>query len=162
MCKLLKRNEVQVSKLLDENIPVLIVDFDNFNLSCAEDKKEALKISRNLINIKDIYTTSKDNSPITELHNYKKLNDWTIGNGELFLSDLADSGVKEKIQLCGIYRELCIVEVASLIKKSALNIEPIIIDNDDYSISAVCSVAEGDTLENRLLENNFIMKVITA
>ena len=53
------------------------------------------------------------------------------------------------------------VEVASLIIKSGYNIKPVIIENDNYSISAIYSVAEGDTLENRIIECGHAFRYIT-
>lgn len=161
MSKLFKENEILVSKRLDKSVPLLIVDFDSFNLASPSDKNDALRILNNLNGVVSIYTTSKDNNPITQLQYHKKLHDWSVGGGESFLLDLGNAEVKSKIQICGIYRELCIVEVASIIKKSALDIEPIIIDNDDYSISAEYSVKFGDTLENRLLEHGLNIKLVT-
>ena len=47
-----------------------------------------------------------------------------------------------------------------MIKHSNLNVEPIIVNNDKYSVSAIYSVQEGDTLENRLAECNCSAKYI--
>lgn len=154
-------SEVLISKTVDFNIPTIIIDFDLFNLEDIDYKKKANSIIENFKYFDMVYTTSKDNMPLTRLKIYNKLTDWTINDGKCFLRDLADLSHRIKnIQLCGIFRELCIVEVARIIKASALNIEPIIIDNDDYSISALYSVRSGDTLENRLSEEGLKPKHI--
>lgn len=51
-------------------------------------------------------------------------------------------------------------DLPTVIKRSNLNIEPIIVNNDKYSVSAIYSVQEGDTLENRLAECNCSAKYI--
>ena len=153
--------EILVSETIDKSLPVVIVDFDYFNLVDVDDINWALSIVDNLKSAKNIYTTSKDNNSIKEVASFKKLSDWSKDKGDLFLKDLSDEFPDgTAVQLCGIYRELCIVEVANLIKRSNLNIEPIIVNNDKYSISAIYSVQEGDTLENRLAECNCSAKYI--
>lgn len=61
-----------------------------------------------------------------------------------------------QIQLIGDYRELCIVAAAKLLVETEL--KPIITDNAMYSISAIYSVQEGDTLESRI--NVVVVKYI--
>ena len=157
----MSNREILVSETIDKSLPVVIVDFDYFNLVDVDDINWALSIVNNLKSAKNIYATSKDNNPIKEVASFKKLSDWSKDKGDLFLKDLSEEFPDgTAVQLCGVYRELCIVEVANLIKRSNLNIEPIIVNNDKYSISAIYSVQEGDTLENRLAECNCSAKYI--
>lgn len=155
--KALEQEKIFVSKNIKKDAPILIVDFDDVNLADPEDMAKAKGIVSNIKNLnpnKVFYTLSND-CVISDLSNCVKLGDWTENDGAEFINDLSSYSLDGmELQICGMYRELCIVEVANMIKRSNLNIEPIIIDNDDYSISATYSVQEGDTLENRLAECN--------
>lgn len=158
-----ERNTIVVSKELRNDIPVILVDFDKVNLEFEDELTLALEVIKNLNSSYNgtIYHTCFDNNPIDEASHYQTLEYWGKNKGLDLIEDLAAMEcIPKEVQLCGIYRELCIVEVASILKRSYLPIEPIIIDNDDYTISATCSVSEGDTLENRINECGFSIQYL--
>ena len=107
-----------------------------------------------------IYQTCQEGNSIPQTKNLPLLPDWTQADGIPFLKALValfpEGG---SIQLCGLYRELCLVSVAHLILKHT-NLEPIIVANDDYSISATYSVAEGETLAVRIAECGGILQEV--
>jgi hypothetical protein len=144
------RNKIFVCKDFDRSIPVLLIDFNKEYIS----DDYVLQAEAIINNLKDSTTDillSVGGEAIIELHTveYNLLGDW-FAEQELFIKNMKSSLNGSTIQLCGIFRELCLVEVAALLNKHG--IKAIIIDNDDYSISATCSVDEGDTLENRINE----------
>lgn len=141
---------VHVISELKEEIPILVVDLDD--KSIRDDKsiqERAYLVANNIENINNkIYVTSSCGST-SLVHSYKHcFPDW-FSCTEVFLESLRLFSI-DRIQLAGIYKELCIVEVAKILQEN--DIEVYILDNDLYSISAEASVVEGDDLENRLKE----------
>lgn len=141
---------VNVISELKEEIPVLVVDLDDKSIRADEDiRQRAYSVANNIENINnEIYVTTACGSK-SLLRSYQHcFPDW-FSCREAFMESVKLFSI-DRIQLAGIYKELCIVEVAKILQEN--DIEVYILDNDLYSISAEASAMEGDDLENRLKE----------
>lgn len=118
---------IYVSKQINLQLPVLLVDFSPEEI---EGIPEAQHVLANLAKLKKqnvkIYTT-QDGPPVFPGYN---LPYWfNAGKLNAEFSEL----VPDVIQICGLYKELCLFQLASLLQNKKT---PIIIDNDDYTIGA--------------------------
>lgn len=112
---------IYLSKEIDLEIPILLVDFSKDEILGVPEAQEVISNLEKL-NTK-IYTTQNGNPVYPGL------------NLPYWFSDFEEFSrlIPETIQICGLYKELCLYQLASfLIPKKT----PIIIDNDKYSISA--------------------------
>lgn len=153
----------KVTEHFSSNLPVLLIDFNLLNLVDEEEFQAAFNVWNHLVQngLKQaIYQTCQTDKALLETSAYPLLPDWTLEEGKPFLEALvARFPERSTIQLCGIYRELCMVSVAHLILQQT-TLDPIIIIDDNYSISATYSVAEGETLETRIIECGGILKEV--
>lgn len=148
-------NNIFVSKNICSHLPVLIIGLD-YNAVNEWSLQRYINIVSNIQSLSNIKFISADDSFYS--YSFPKIRDW-FNNLDGFIDDIKNIlGNNRYLQLVGDYKELCIVSVAKLLKENGY--EPIIIDNDLYSISAIASVEEGDTLENRIIEEGFSVEEI--
>ena len=132
---------------MDKNIPVLLIDFDSESVD-ADVYLQAQNIYKNLKgNI--IYFSSATDEKCIFSENVIQLPSWHL-NPEEFCSALESLDVEE-IQLAGIYRELCIVKVVSLIAHNT-SISSLLLDDDSFFYKCYVQRIGGDTLERRMTE----------
>lgn len=112
---------IYLSKKIDLEIPILLVDFSKDEIL---DVPEAQDVISNLeeLNTK-IYTTQNGNPVYPGINLPYWFTDFD--NFSKFLP--------ETIQICGLYKELCLYQLASFLASEKT---PIIIDNDKYSVGA--------------------------
>lgn len=136
------------------NTPVLVIGLDK-EAVCNHIEDKGIDIRDSILNINLKKYSSIDTLSEAKAIDAKPIRDW-FEDQEGFLIDIENiiKGYHDirLFQIVGDYRELCLVSVAKLLIDN--NITPIIVNNNLYSISAKHSVAEGDTLENRIKEVN--------
>lgn len=131
---------ILLSEKIDPNIPILLVDFSEDEI---QGLPEAQVIISNLKKLKTKIYTTQDGDPVFQ---GKNLPYW-FRNFEEFSKLIPDT-----IQICGLYKELCLFQLASFLVPHKI---PIIIDNDKYSIGASEeTIAETPwiSFENRIKE----------
>lgn len=156
-------NEILISNEIDKNIPIIVIGLEDYYIGDEDCQNSINDICKNLISLdsSSIYVSHSSEYPmLEEMSNFYYLPNWHEGNSKEFIEIISTQFENQSIQLVGIYRELCLTQAASIIKGNIPNIEPIIINNDSYSVSATYSVMHGDTIDRMLVEKNFLPRYI--
>ena len=160
------KKEVSVTSKIDFNLPILVIGFEeNEEIELDLDERRHMnKIANNInthFNKDSIYIPYSDsNTIIPELNGGIFLPDWFKNDSKEFIAELSSKNIGDKIQIVGMHRELCVTQAATIIKKNIPNLEPIIIEHDNYTISAIYSAAEGDTIDQILYEHELLPRYI--
>lgn len=159
-----QKHEICVTKGIHPNIPVIVVEL-GISDTTEDESEDMIRVANNINkqfsnNLENAYSTCEASAPIKELKVGKHLPYYMDNNANDFINDLKALNLKGFIQIAGIHRELCVAHVARLIKENIPALEPIILTNDNYSISAKVSVEHGDTLERTLGEKGYSIRVI--
>jgi hypothetical protein len=154
--------QILLSYEVNPKIPVLLVDLSDEDIwEKDETYSHAMTITMNLARLQEsnqlkIYTThSGKDLPFVNILDHQKLPFW-FSKGRLnpdFLQNIRET----KIQLCGLYRELCLFQLAALLLKADKT--PIVIDSDHYSVPAhELSIIETPeiSIENRILSGEAV------
>ncbi len=144
-----KLGYVYLSKKIIPCIPVLLVDFSEEEITCCI--SQAQQVILNLAKLDtDIYVSQEGRSVFP---GYSLPYWWLSGK----LNPEFVKLVPNIIQICGLYKELCLFQVAFLLKNDKI---PIIIDSADYTISASkVTVAETPEIDfpNRIKTKEIIL-----
>lgn len=112
---------IYLKKEIIPHIPILLVDFSEDQIDGLPEAQIIIKTLKKSNN--RIYT-SQEGEPVFEGIN---LPYWFTNIKEV------SNTLPKVIQICGLYRELCLYQLASFLVPEKI---PIIIDNDNYSIGA--------------------------